>query len=147
MKQMIYDYSHVRIENYCNNYLEHLGHIIEEFYWDFIQYNRNKRQFAPGFLRILSKEFEFCADELEKAAMEYDEVFKLYTQVDKDRPQPYRGWTEEQVLPLKDINYRNMLIDVLNRIKEHEKTGISYMEKALQKIKDSQPYHYSSGQN
>lgn len=134
MKQLIYEHSRVKVEKYCDNYLHHLGHLIEEFYWDFIQYNLNKRRFAPGFLRIMAKEFDICADELEKAALEYNEVYKLYTETDKYRPQPYRGWTEEQALRFKDSNYRNMLIDVLLNIKEHEKTGISYMQKAFQKI-------------
>jgi len=148
--RMIYDYSQVKLKDFYSgtgNYKVLLKHVIEEFYWDFIQFNKNKRRFAPGFLRVLAKEFDFCADELEKAAAEYDEVYKLFAEIDINRPQPYRNWTEEQIAHLKSVNYRNMLVDTLSSMKEHERNGISYMEKALQKISSviTPTKHHGSG--
>ena len=159
MRQIIYEYNPNKSVSergdFFAGYNVFLRTIWGEIFSDFVMFNRNKRRFAPRFLRVLAKEFDICAEEFGKAAAEYDKVYELYDMINKNA-EATSGKSAEEIHNLNeysmliDINQRNKLIDDFTGIKNHETNGISYMEKALQKIKDSvinQPNHYSSGQN
>lgn len=139
MRQLIFEHNPNKyvFENgdFFENYNVFLRRIWGEIFCDFSMFNHNKRRFASRFLRVLAKEFnDICVDELEKAAAEYDKVYEIYDAINKDAGTPF-GKTEDEYLRLNDINYRSELIDDFTNIKEHEKTGVSYMQKALRKIK------------